>query len=28
VLRLLPDYPDKYQDGGGSLWIQRTSAAH
>jgi hypothetical protein len=28
VLRLLPDYPDKYQDGGGSLWIQRAPAAH
>ncbi len=26
VLRLLPDYPDKYQDGGGSLWFQRTSS--
>jgi Methyltransferase domain len=27
VLRLLPDYPDKYQDGGGSLWIRRLSSA-
>jgi hypothetical protein len=26
VLGGLPGYPDKYQDGGGSLWIQRASS--